>query len=186
MKLSWLAVATGLATALAAVPATAAPLWGSTVNYQYFVPSLVNPYGGASNGNYVVGAGVEVPHVLFGVGTMDITANQLIVDFSIATQFGFAPFNGFVLSDVLGAIDAITGVSIDPTTNMAGFDASRVSFSDDAIAVNWQGLSITPDTRMVLTLNFGAVPEPASWGLAGLALFGLAAASRRTGPVRAR
>lgn len=167
------------ALALSVGAATAAPIMGSTVNYQYYFPNLSSPYRGADNGNKVVGAGIEVSNVADTRATMDITATQIIVDFSNASGWVTAAFNGWILSDVFSSIDDFTSVTVDAATNMAGFGAGNVSFTADTISVNWQGLSFTGTT--IVVLNFaqsGTVPEPTSLALVSLALLGAGAAAR--------
>jgi len=85
--------------------------------------------------------------------------------------------NGFRITDVNGTIDDFVGVSINPATNMAGLDASRISFDADNIWVNWQSLSFDPNT--IVSLDITAVPEPATAMILGLGLAGLTARRRR-------
>lgn len=164
----------------AAIGAGAAPLLGSTVNYQYYFPDASSAYGDASNGNHVVGAGVEISNVAGNLATLDLTANQIIVDFSTAATFSSVNFSGFKITDILGQIDAFTSVTIDAATNMAGLDASRISFGDDFFSVNWQGLSFNSNTFVVLNIGTAStVPEPGSLALLGLGLAGVAMARKR-------
>jgi hypothetical protein len=156
---------------------------GQTVNYQYFFPDLSTPYANADNGDDLVGPQTEVTNITDDLGTMDVSDTNLFVDFTFpgTTFFFSADFNGFRLSDANGTIDAFTSVTINPQTNMAGFDSSRISFNADQIFVNWQGLSFDTDTVVSLDVN-GApaqVPEPATLALAALALFGVGLARRK-------
>jgi hypothetical protein len=152
---------------------------GSTLNYQYYFPNSGVPYPAASNGSFVVGPGIEVANVSDGRATLDISGSNILIDFIDTSNWGPATFNGWVLSDETNSLAAILGVSIDPSTNLGGFSLSNISFTDDSIAVNWQGLDFTTATIVSLNVTFGdaAVPEPGTWammllgfGAAGLAL----------------
>lgn len=173
-----------LVIALAAVlgvagSANAALLEGKTVRYQYHYPLITSNYSNAANGNYVVGPGVEVSNISDGRGTMDISDTNLYVDFSNQSAWNGNTFNGFEIIDIFGTIDAFTGVSINAVSNLAGFDASRITFDADHIWVNWQGLQFDANTVLSLDINGGKVPEPSSMALLGLAFAGLAGSLRR-------
>lgn len=134
----------------------------------------------------VVGAGVE-----FAPGSFPDYNRNAYVDASDTsieygqtdgTIYADATFNGFHYYDALNAIDAILGVSINPATNLAGFDMSRVSFDANNVYINMQGLSAGTAHRVVIDLRFDAVtavPAPASLALAGLGLLMLGASAKR-------
>lgn len=152
---------------------------GSTLDYQYYFPNSGTPYPDSSNGSFVVGPGIEVANVSDNRATLDVSGSNIFIDFVDTSNWGPASFNGWILSDQTNNLSAILGVSIDPSTNLGGFSLSNISFADDSIAVNWQGLGFTESTIVSLNVTFGdaAVPEPSTWammllgfGAAGLAL----------------
>jgi hypothetical protein len=116
----------------------------------------------------VVDPGIEVPEITGSlsvvVASLDVSNTNLLIDFGTGGTFASGSFNGFQLWDVAGTISAIFSVTINASTNMVGFDASRITFDADNIYVNFQGLSYTADTIVSLDVSDGesAVPEPAS------------------------
>ena len=91
-----------------------------------------------------------------------------------------AAFNGFKITDTFASIPGFTAVLINPATNLAGFNASMITFDGDNIQVNWQGLSFTTATIVSLDVVAGpVVPEPGSLSLLAAGLIGLAVARSR-------
>lgn len=92
------------------------------------------------------------------------------------TSFIFR-FDGLIWRDDPGA--RITSFLLD--TDVAGFDASRVTIFDNAIEMDWGGLQIDLTGRFAaLTLQTShSVPEPAVFGLICLGLAGFGFTHRR-------
>jgi len=78
--------------------------------------------------------------------------------------------NGIAINSVNGPL--FTNVTLDPLTNMVGFDDTRFSFTSSQIQVDWADLSFTPSTVVKFDVNSAAIPEPSTYGLllGGLAL----------------
>jgi hypothetical protein len=127
-----------LLVALFSSPAHAGFL-GNTVAADYHWPNLRTVL--YPSGNAVVGAGIEFPNVGgFGVGispSVDISDTNILITYPVG--FSFAPppktFDGWVISDILGAIPNIIGVSLRGT-NIPGYDASQLSFDSDHVFIN--------------------------------------------------
>lgn len=159
--------------------AHSALLNGQTVTYQYYYPTTSSPYSFADNGDYVVGPGIEVNDVSDGVASLDISDTNLLIDFSTTSSWNPASFNGFKFTDTFGLIADFTSVSINPMTNMVGFDLSLITVLADEIWVNWQGLSFNSDTIVSLDINPSAVPIPAAAFMFAPALLGFMGLRRR-------
>src|SRR5690242_10621368 len=87
-------VTLGLAVSSAA---NATVLLGNTVNYDYgFTPLGGFAYVGPSEGNYLVGPGIEISNVE-GVATMDLSDTNILIDFTQTNHWTPTTFNGFRL-----------------------------------------------------------------------------------------
>ncbi|MBR0673769.1 cadherin-like domain-containing protein [Neoroseomonas soli] len=129
---------------------------GKTLTYTYdYLPGTANSFDFSKE--VTVGDGTEVPEMIgggiFDVASLDITDTQLIIDYYQASFWESGGFNGFRITDTLGVLSEITGVTIRES-NMLGFDTSDISVTTDSITVDWAGLSFTADTRIVLDVSF--------------------------------
>jgi len=157
--------------------AMASGLIGDTMSFQYYYPDLSNPYGGSSNGSFVVGSGVEVSNVADGVATLDVQNNKIEIDFdSFASTFNSVSFNGFVLSSSTpGVFGAVT---VDAATTDSSFSSSFLSNTGNSLSVNWEGMSFSGGEKIVLDIA-SPVPEANTTAMMLAGLFVVAGIARR-------
>ncbi len=181
MKHLFAFAAAGLFVAASAAPVTAAPIVdnfnGQTIQVQYLFPDSSTVFNGNSF-NVVVGPGFELNN--FPVGdprtNVDISANSILFTYNSASTWTATSFNGVHFFDLNNTVTDILSVSINPATNMTGLNAARITFDNDNIFVNWNGLSFTNNTIVQLDVTFRPVPEPATmavFGLMGLSALGI-------------
>ena len=173
-----------------------AQLLGSTLGWQYYAYGGIYTYpGGTTGGSFVVDGNVGGTFI---GGTSFIYFDIIADDTSITFDYdvlttgpdswafsaqSLAPtiHNGIAIDMLVGPLFA--GVTIDPSTNMVGFDPSRISFTGNQIQVDWQGLPYDEDTIVKLNVSVrGAnVPEGSSVVMfsGGLLATGIGALRRR-------
>ena len=116
----------------------------------------------------------------------DVNVDAYSINVDFVSNLSWSPiynFNGLVVSSLDDSSgNSLQGVSID--TNMSGWDASRLAFTDDQVLFNWRALSFTTDTYFNASLDFGQnpVPIPGAVWLLGSGLLGLAAVRRKKSP----
>jgi len=172
---------------ICSAPASAGMI-GQTLSWQYY--AWGGPYTGVNlftadglpDGNFTDGS-----DVYFNVSAGD---DWVTFDYSVATTtvpwsvsgLSLAPtiYNGIAIRLVSGSIPDIISVAIDPVTNMAGFDLSRISFTAREIQVDWQELPWDTSTIVKLDVDTAAgVPEPGAFWLIGAGLAALAVWRKR-------
>ena len=182
--LTALAFTAGLAV-LAHAPAHAQGLNGQMVNVTILYPNKATVY--ENEGTQTVTATGATFLDKYGNTTTTVTPGQVVFTCTSSGTFSPATFNGFQIAETGGAPATITGVSLNPSSSLAGFDASRISFDTKDVFANVQGLSFVQGQNVTLDLSFlpptpAAVPEPSAtltFALAALGLGGLMVAARK-------
>jgi len=155
-----------------------ADLLGATLGWQYYSYGGVYTYpGGTTSGTFVdngsVG-GTFIGGTSYLYFNIIADATSITFDYSIES-FGpggttWSPsalsltptiYNGIAINLLAGP--SFTSLTIDPATNMAGFNASDISFTADQIQVNWANLPFDASTIVKLDVGSGpVVPEPST------------------------
>jgi hypothetical protein len=176
-------------TNLLAISAPAhAGLVGSSVNLGYRYQATALDALQTTVDTVVVGGGVEATCPgAFNLCTMLTAATQMvdIADQSITYRYvgGGSGFNAVYINgfdfQALNLGSAITDIGL--STDIAGLDLSRLSFTADSLQVDMRGLVLlAPGNTFTVQLLTATVPEPTTAFLAVLGLAGLLA-SRRPG-----
>jgi len=171
-----------LTAVLAPALASAAGLLGTTVDVRYHYDN-----GTALNtlDTVLVGAGAELTcpgtaqicQILTSpTQTVDIGDSSIRYDYTgLGSGFDNIAVNQFDFQSLFsGAV--ITGVQL--TTNIAGLDASRLSFAAHSVQLDMRNLGLGPQAFFQLDLQTAPVPEPASTTLLLLGAGALWAARR--------
>ena len=162
---------------LAGASQARAGLLGDSVDTQYIYPTAGTFY--QDLGTLAVNPSATFNS--FGQTDYTVTDSNITITDVNGTPVNFTPaaFNGVTFTDVTRN-PGITGVTIDSSTNLAGFNSSLISFTGDEVSVNLQSLTMLPTSVVSLDLQFSSVPEPATHiGAGTAALVGLAYAWRR-------
>jgi len=111
---------------------------------------------------------------------INVEAASILVDYDTSSAgsatWGDATFAVTGMNDSSG--NPLQAVTVE--TNMAGWDSlTMLSFNNDSVFANWNGLSFAPSTYFNVALDFGQantsqVPEPSTMLLLGGGLAGFA------------
>jgi hypothetical protein len=192
-KLTILAIVSGAALTWAA--GANASLVGDQIFVDRVIPSRTPPFSFCQE---VYGSGPEGCAVTVTDGDSDRLAltggNNFYVNVE-ATQIRFelGPDNGgggpfdehlvvfsdldFLDTDFPGTNWIISGVTFE--TDLVGMDASRISYSDHGIVVNYADISYPGGQYLILTLQTSPIPEPTTFVLTTIAGFALPIRRRR-------
>lgn len=180
-----------LVVLLGSISSAHAGFIGRQLGVDYFYPNQSSPYGPSVETPpvFIVGSGIETVVNVENVTTITVDVSDTSMLFNFSTDHPgptwlSSSFNGLIFNLINGNSFDFATASIDASSTFAGFDLSRVSFTDSQVAVNWQGLSY--DSETILRINFepnaAEVPEPATLSLLGLGFLGAVAMRRRRGP----
>ena len=123
----------------------------STTDFHGIAPdhtSVLGPH------NTVVIDGIELTNGFGGFATIDISGASIRITAATDQPFGY--FELLRFADANGTISPFASVTIDPATNYAGFDASRLTFTTDQIDVNLTNLPARQGQQILLNIVFAA------------------------------
>ena len=160
-------------TAISALPARA-DFIGQQIEVNFLYPEL-SPVFEADGTQTITAGGVSFSS-LGKVGTF-VTGSEVQITNIFGQNlpsFAAADYNGIQLTEVGLSPATITGVAIDPATNIAGFGLAQVSFTANNIILNLAGLSFPSNAVFAVDLTFNdsiiGAPEPSSVSLLGIGL----------------
>ena len=132
---------------------------------------------------------LEIPGAGIGTGLVDTTINVgndfLEIDFDNVTHTVFAPAlqNTYVFTFDSSVAITFTDATIDNSVTSLGLSSSDLTFSDNKLFINVEGLSFNTSTfariNLVSVGGQNAVPIPTAGWLLGSGLLGLIGIARR-------
>ena len=136
---------------------------GAEVELQIFYPDLQSPL--TEPLTVTVSDEVEVISSDFNVGnlieqSLDIRSNSIVYEVGPSAGFGNASsgsFNGYVINDVFDRLPDFTNVSINEANNTMGLEPNDVTFTENTIYINFEGLSYSPGKTVELDIDFAEI-----------------------------
>lgn len=150
-----------------------AGLIGDSILIEHLFPTTSNIHNSATT---VVQAGPADTITSFTQYDTNVEDTSILVDYKLSSTWATSPFNGLRVSNIDDLI-----ASVSTNTNLAGWDNSRLSYTDHSVSFNWSGLQFTSNSYFYADLEFrgqggggssNAVPEPATMILVSLGLMG--------------
>jgi hypothetical protein len=166
-----------------------ADLMGETFDVAYRYPNGWTEYDRASfePPTFVVGSGQETSgSIEGGVTTIDVDFTGTTLSIVLDTLLSNPAWNGATFNGLMFTLHPlnhyIATAQVGAGTTLAGFDDSRVTFTDDQIGINWQGLSYTDGSSVEIDFTFNPVPvpEPSTLALVVIGLANVFAFGRKT------
>jgi hypothetical protein len=115
--------------------------------------------------------------------TAQIFASSIVITFAGDGRYVVSDFNGIYLRNLSKSI--IAGLTLNPASTVAGFDQSRLIFTNNTLQFNFEGLRFRAGDQVSADVLFqgSPVPEPSAWmvmilGFGGIG-FALRVANRR-------
>jgi hypothetical protein len=140
--------------------------WGSDTLVEYYLyPSFAALY--FTSPTFVAPAsGIEGNPDLGGAFFVSASENSITASqFTFSGVFTSSSFNGFEVVDLSGNPE-ISGVTIDPVSNMVGLTSSDIFFDSNAVWVNWEGLPFNTTTVVTLDVTFDPPLNPSQVSVA--------------------
>ncbi len=168
------AAAAALSLIVAAPAYAGTSFLGDTVDGSFYFPDLSTLF--ADDGLKVVSPSATFVTFTGGDNAFAVvTGDQITITFDTGAFYSSTTFNGYVITDT--SASNITGAVLDGSSTLS----PGVTFTSDSVDINLQGLAVGATDSIIVDVSFGAVPEPATWGLmlVGFAAMGAALRSRR-------
>jgi hypothetical protein len=166
--------------------AQANSLDGQQVDIDFIYPKLGNVLMHLGHGT-VTAAGFTVNS--FGLNSYTVTDTQIVLENVLGSPvvFSESSFNGYELTVTGSSPVTITGVTLDPATNVSGVSSSNVSFDGTHVWLNMSGITTNGGQVVVLDVTSGstAVPESGTGALVlvGCGLIGFVVMMRKRIPL---
>ena len=133
-----------------------------TLNYLYPTTSAVLE----SNGTQPIAAAGATFYTFGSILQTVVTGSSITITSptGITALMDTVSFDGpqYVYPAVGSNAVTVIGVTIDPSSNVAGFDATRITFATHEVRVNLQNLVISPDFSIKLNLSTAALTPSAT------------------------